>query len=588
MKKACVLILILIAWACNKSMAQDRLYIQVKVGDQEHPEKPNWGFKDGMIIDYVDELEWGGPVKFSDHTLKVFAVFEVDRSYKDLIKTYLETSGNDVDDVNYKQRKKKLNLKRTADSLGNPTLEIKWRDNDAVPIQNLKPKKVENLIEDTRLWSPPQFDFNSVAAGSYTIGNGGDYATLEAFIADIAASLTGNLTGTIISDITYTSAAQIFTNLSGYRLLITGDTTHNGVYGTGRFVNVNNVNSSILVQETAGQEGKVEFKDFSFKIVSASTKVLFQVTQVDTISFHDIFVDGDYKNGGSGTLLDFGHTSLRIDVGQFYNLSIWDLNTQDAINIYDPRITVNNMVIGCTDSACFKEGIDCRNDSANIYNTFVYNIKDGAFGGCANAVGTRNACDDATCEDADFLVGTSNQPSLTYANEIYIDDASSNFHWPKAGGNIKAGGLTTHFSATDIKGSTWDASSPSIGAFQYFDPPDAIILQAPDSGTTDVALDSGLWWYTDAAADSFRLQIATDDGFASMVIDTGAITDTVFSMSGLDNNATYYWRARGHGAGGDGDWSNIWPFVTVAADTSTASALTTGRAIMRRLGYSAR
>jgi hypothetical protein len=63
----------------------------------------------------------------------------------------------------------------------------------------------------------------AISSGSYTVGSGGNYATFNAAFADIAATLTGNLTLTLISDVTETAGITYVGNLNGYTLKLTCD-----------------------------------------------------------------------------------------------------------------------------------------------------------------------------------------------------------------------------------------------------------------------------------------------------------------------------------------------------------------------------
>jgi hypothetical protein len=91
----------------------------------------------------------------------------------------------------------------------------------------------------------------------------------------------------------------------------------------------------------------------------------------------------------------------------------------------------------------------------------------------------------------------------------------------------------------------------------------------PADQTTDVSVTGTLSWDAVPEADTYDLQVATDDSFtkagglATVVIDETGLTETSFDMSGLDYNATYFWRVRGTNAGGSGPWSTALSFTTV-------------------------
>ena len=77
----------------------------------------------------------------------------------------------------------------------------------------------------------------AITAGGFTVGTGGDYATWNLAIADIAGTgLTGDLTLTQISDVADTVNINLGGSpipLGGFVLLMTSDTDHNGDKNSG-------------------------------------------------------------------------------------------------------------------------------------------------------------------------------------------------------------------------------------------------------------------------------------------------------------------------------------------------------------------
>lgn len=73
----------------------------------------------------------------------------------------------------------------------------------------------------------------AISSGSFSVGVSGDYSTWAGFWADVAATLTGNLTGTQISDITDNTAIVKTTALAGYTLAVTSNKEHNGNFQGG-------------------------------------------------------------------------------------------------------------------------------------------------------------------------------------------------------------------------------------------------------------------------------------------------------------------------------------------------------------------
>lgn len=71
-----------------------------------------------------------------------------------------------------------------------------------------------------------------------------------------------------------------------------------------------------------------------------------------------------------------------------------------------------------------------------------------------------------------------------------------------------------------------------------------------------------IWEYTPDAS-FYELQVYQDELFASKVIvDITGIQDTIFSLTGINGQETYYWRARARNAAGKSEYSDIYNFST--------------------------
>ena len=147
-----------------------------------------------------------------------------------------------------------------------------------------------------------------------------------------------------------------------------------------------------------------------------------------------------------------------------------------------------------------------------------------------------------------------------------------------------------------ITGSTWTPDEPLLEETQYWwrvrgvnffgesdwsnvwsftteeepeppppDPPEQ--PSSPEDGAEDVPVETILSWFAVAEADSYRVQIALDDGFTDLFLSQGGITDTTLAVTGLAHLTTYHWRVRAYGNGVEGDWSGTWRFTT-AMETS--------------------
>lgn len=95
-------------------------------------------------------------------------------------------------------------------------------------------------------------------------------------------------------------------------------------------------------------------------------------------------------------------------------------------------------------------------------------------------------------------------------------------------------------------------------------PPSAITLSTPANGATGLPVTTTLSWLAASGATSYELQYATNDQFTIGLV-TESLTTTSKEVTGLNNNATYYWRVRASNAGGNGDWSETRSFTTIIA-----------------------
>ncbi len=93
--------------------------------------------------------------------------------------------------------------------------------------------------------------------------------------------------------------------------------------------------------------------------------------------------------------------------------------------------------------------------------------------------------------------------------------------------------------------------------------PDVPQLSSPASGAIAQPVTLSLGWSTSARATSYSVEVSTDAGFGSFVANQSDLTATVFGLSGLGNNVTYFWKVSAANAGGASAWSGSWSFTTL-------------------------
>ena len=127
-----------------------------------------------------------------------------------------------------------------------------------------------------------------------------------------------------------------------------------------------------------------------------------------------------------------------------------------------------------------------------------------------------------------------------------------------------------HVAAVNAGGVTWSAqwSFTTIVAI-----PGVPNCLSPSTGAENVAVNVPLVWSKITGAISYRIQIATDTGFASIVKDNAGISDTSLTWAGYANATHYYWRANSTNAGGSSQWSGRSEFTTIVALPSAITLL---------------
>jgi hypothetical protein len=98
-------------------------------------------------------------------------------------------------------------------------------------------------------------------------------------------------------------------------------------------------------------------------------------------------------------------------------------------------------------------------------------------------------------------------------------------------------------------------------------PPGVPLLQSPVNGAATSDNTPSLDWsdVTDASGVSYSLQVASDSGFNSLVVDAGGLSSSAYTTAALADG-TYYWRVRGvDGAGNSSAWTSAWHFTVDTA-----------------------
>lgn len=96
----------------------------------------------------------------------------------------------------------------------------------------------------------------------------------------------------------------------------------------------------------------------------------------------------------------------------------------------------------------------------------------------------------------------------------------------------------------------------------FYPVPSAPSLVSPSNGGTNLAPNVLLDWNAVQYASSYRVQIANDSLFTSLVKDTSSVVQDSLRISPgiLLSNVKYYWRVNATNISGTGIWSSVWNF----------------------------
>ncbi len=127
----------------------------------------------------------------------------------------------------------------------------------------------------------------------------------------------------------------------------------------------------------------------------------------------------------------------------------------------------------------------------------------------------------------------------------------------------------------------------NLSGFTALSVPTLPALSSPANGSANQPVTVSLSWNSAGYAALYQVQVATAAGFGSTVYSRTGLSGSTVSVSGLANQATYYWRAEATNCSGTCGWSGTWSFVTVVAppDIPSLTAPCSG-ALVSPLGLS--
>ncbi len=150
----------------------------------------------------------------------------------------------------------------------------------------------------------------------------------------------------------------------------------------------------------------------------------------------------------------------------------------------------------------------------------------------------------------DFSTPLINQQDINQLEwQVNILQLSTRYFWRVCGANNAGAGVWSD---------TWSfMTAPPFPAVP--------VLRSPVNSSTNIPLNISFSWSVTKGPAWYHIQVSTDVTFTTTVYDQSNISNTYFTVTGLQNNATYYWRVSAVNIGGASAWSSIWSFTTILA-----------------------
>jgi len=95
--------------------------------------------------------------------------------------------------------------------------------------------------------------------------------------------------------------------------------------------------------------------------------------------------------------------------------------------------------------------------------------------------------------------------------------------------------------------------------------PDQPVATGPDHLARHVPVNAVLRWRGTERAAAYTLQVSARPDFQFLLVNVQDINQTTYTLSGLRNQTTYYWRVRAMNTGGLSPWSDARQFTTIVA-----------------------
>ncbi|MGA9118390.1 MAG: T9SS type A sorting domain-containing protein, partial [Bacteroidota bacterium] len=150
----------------------------------------------------------------------------------------------------------------------------------------------------------------------------------------------------------------------------------------------------------------------------------------------------------------------------------------------------------------------------------------------------------------------------TFGGGIFLDDANLS---------------DTTRMVRGLKGETryfWRVRAGNAGGWGPYSRPQAVVtwqpagpvLVFPANAQTDVLPTTLLRWKKSLVATTYHVQLARNQDFSTIVLDTTGLADTICATPRLSSYTIYFWRVQGMNVMSIGDWSAAYRFRTMIVE----------------------
>jgi len=193
------------------------------------------------------------------------------------------------------------------------------------------------------------------AAGAFTVGSGGDYATWQAAMASVVVPLTGNLTYTQISDTTETAVATLAGGDCGvFTLRLNTNNAPGGDPTAGWKININHTGDTfwLVTNLGAGDTFTIVIEDLFFNAVGGASgtqsainmNALGNLAGTVNMTVERCMCDG---NGSMGCFFEAAN-GRGVGTRILRNNKIWAINSTSTRAVFDANVGGTNQGTGYT------------------------------------------------------------------------------------------------------------------------------------------------------------------------------------------------------------------------------------------------